>query len=327
MRADRLVAALLVLQRRERVTAAELAEELEVSVPTARRDLDALAMAGVPVYSQPGRGGGWSLVGGARTDLSGLTSGEVRALFTLAGPAAALDPAAKMALRKLVQALPGPFRDDAEAVAESSLIDPLRWGQKDRVVLADAGPLQRAIVDRRRVRITYRSREGTRSTRVVDPYGLVDRSVSWYLVAGTERGRRTFRLDRMDAVEVIDEHFEMPEGFSLSAEWQRIVDEIENRRATVTATVLVGANLVDVMCHQFGRHCVLTGSLAERTRLEVSAPNAGMLADQLAGWGDLIEVTGPEEVRTALARLGRQLVDRYEDRPVEAHGTGPRWGS
>ena len=95
MRADRLITALLLLQRRGRVTAAELAAELEVSVATARRDLEALSAAGIPVYPQPGRGGGWSLVGGARTDLSGLSAPEAQALFRLAGPAAALSDQAK----------------------------------------------------------------------------------------------------------------------------------------------------------------------------------------------------------------------------------------
>src|SRR2546421_10001460 len=114
MRADRLVATLLLMQSRGRVTATELASELEVSVAPARRDLEALSAAGVPVYPQPGRGGGWSLVGGARTDLSGLTASEARALFLLAGPAAAIAPEVKSALRKLVRALPGTFRADAE---------------------------------------------------------------------------------------------------------------------------------------------------------------------------------------------------------------------
>src|SRR5215218_9791742 len=113
MRADRLVATLLVLQARGRVTAAELAGELEVSVATARRDLEALSTAGIPVYPQPGRGGGWSLVGGARTDLSGLSASEAQALFLLVGPAAAGSDDARSALRKLVQALPRTFRADA----------------------------------------------------------------------------------------------------------------------------------------------------------------------------------------------------------------------
>jgi predicted DNA-binding transcriptional regulator YafY len=123
MRADRLVATLLLMQARGRVTAAELAGELEVSVATARRDLEALSAAGVPVYPQPGRGGGWSLLGGARTDLTGLTAAEAQALFALAGPGAAIVPEVRSALRKLVQALPGTFRADAEAAAEAVVID------------------------------------------------------------------------------------------------------------------------------------------------------------------------------------------------------------
>src|SRR5919106_6577495 len=130
MRADRLVAALLVLQARGRVTADEVAAELEVSVKTARRDLEALAVAGIPVYSQAGRNGGWSLIGGARTDLSGLPAEEARALFLLAGPSAALTPEAKAALRKLVHALPETFRSTAEAAASAVVLDPARWGEK-----------------------------------------------------------------------------------------------------------------------------------------------------------------------------------------------------
>jgi predicted DNA-binding transcriptional regulator YafY len=130
VRAGRLIAALLLLRARGRVSAAELAGELEVSVATARRDLEALSAAGIPVCPQPGRGGGWSLVGGARTDLSGLSAAEARALFTLVGLAAAVSPQAKAALRKLVRALPATFRADAEAAA--TMIDPTRWGERDR---------------------------------------------------------------------------------------------------------------------------------------------------------------------------------------------------
>src|SRR4051812_44797464 len=132
MRADRLVATLLLLQTRRRVTAADVAAELEVSERTARRDLEALSAAGIPVYAQPGRGGGWELVGGARTDLSGLTADEARALFQVAGPAAAATPELKAALRKLVRALPEPFRAGAETVASSVIVDPGGWGRRRR---------------------------------------------------------------------------------------------------------------------------------------------------------------------------------------------------
>src|SRR5947207_1806983 len=115
MRADRLVAILLLLQTRGQVTAAEVALELEVSERTARRDLDALGTAGLPIYSTQGRNGGWRLAGGGRTDLSGLTASEAQALFLVAGPASAATPQVKAALRKLVRALPEPMRPAAEA--------------------------------------------------------------------------------------------------------------------------------------------------------------------------------------------------------------------
>jgi predicted DNA-binding transcriptional regulator YafY len=114
VRADRLIAVLLLLQTRGRVTAAQVAGELEVSERTARRDLEALGLAGVPVYSSAGRGGGWALVGGARTDLTGLTAGEARALFLAAGPSTTGAPDVQAALRKLLGALPAPLRDGGQ---------------------------------------------------------------------------------------------------------------------------------------------------------------------------------------------------------------------
>jgi predicted DNA-binding transcriptional regulator YafY len=155
MRADRLVAALLVLQARGRVTAAELADELEVSVATARRDLEALSGAGIPVYPQVGRNGGWELLGGARTDLTGLTADEAQALFAIVGPATEVAPEAKAALRKLLQALPDPFRAEAAAAAEAVVIDPTTWGRPERGRPPLVDLLQSAVVSRRRVRLTY----------------------------------------------------------------------------------------------------------------------------------------------------------------------------
>ena len=110
MRADRLVQLLLFLQRHTKVTAVQVAEELEVSLRTARRDLEALAMSGVPIYSTPGRNGGWQLIGGATTDLSGFTEPEARALFLLAAGATGADPMLRNALHKIIQAVPETFR-------------------------------------------------------------------------------------------------------------------------------------------------------------------------------------------------------------------------
>lgn len=314
MRADRLVATLLLMQSRGRVTAAEIATELEVSVATARRDLEALSAAGIPVYPQPGRGGGWQLIGGARTDLSGLTAGEARALFLLAGPSAGAQPEAKAALRKLVRALPQTFRGEAEAAADAVVIDPARWGATERALPAEVRTLQRAVVQRNKVRLNYRTRTGEQSERLVDPLGLVDKDGIWYLVAGTERGRRTYRVDRIEEMLVTGEAAERPADFDLTQAWDQVVDEVERQRSTVAATVLISERLLPILRDQQGRHCVVDGPIDDgRVQVRVTAPTAWMVAQQLAGWGDAIDVVGPGEVRAELARIGGQLVGRYAE--------------
>jgi len=312
MRADRLVAALLLMQARGRVTAAELAAELEVSVATARRDLEALSTAGIPVYPQPGRGGGWSLIGGARTDLSGLSATEAQALFLLAGPAAARSGEAKAALRKLVRALPQTFRADAEAAASATMIDPTRWGERDRRQPEVVALLQAAVIRRRKVRLTYEGSARERTERLVDPWGLVDKDDIWYLLAGTERGQRTFRIDRIIAAEPTGQPAERPDDFALAAEWEQIAGEVEQRRSRTWATVLVEDRFVPVLQTQFGRHCHTDGEPGRgRTRVRVGAPTPLDIARHLAGWGAMIEVTEPESVLAELARIGAELADRY----------------
>ncbi|MEU8379859.1 WYL domain-containing protein [Streptosporangium sp. NPDC048865] len=312
MRADRLVAVLLLMQARGRVTAAELAGELEVSVATARRDLEALSAAGVPVYPQPGRGGGWSLVGGARTDLSGLSATEARALFLLVGPATSIVPEARSALRKLLRALPGTFRADAEAAAGAVVIDPARWGGHERERPRLVEVLQDATVRRRRVDLVYTDRAGERSRPLVDPWGLVDKDDIWYLVAGTDDGQRTFRVDRIAEAVVTELPARRPAGFELSRAWRRVVDEVERQRSHVSATVLVEARLLPVLRAQFERHCSVDGPAGDgRVRVRLTAPTPLMIAQQLAGWGAGIEVEESEPVRAELARLGSELVERY----------------
>jgi predicted DNA-binding transcriptional regulator YafY len=312
MRADRLVATLLFMQSRGRVTAAEVAEELEVSVATARRDLEALSAAGVPVYPQAGRGGGWSLVGGARTDLSGLSSAEAQALFLLVGPAAAVSDEAKAALRKLVRALPTTFRAEAEAAASATMIDPTRWGELDRSRPEAVDVLQAAVVRRQRVRLTYTSGARQRSERLIDPWGLVAKDEIWYLIAGTERGRRTFRVDRIVAAEPTGETFERPQDFALAEAWDAVVGEVEDRRAGTWATLLIPTRFVWVLRDHFGRHCHAEDELPDgRTRVRVAAPTPLDIARTLAGWGETVEVEGPASVQAELRRIGTELAARY----------------
>jgi predicted DNA-binding transcriptional regulator YafY len=319
MRADRLIAALLLMQSRGRVTAAELASELEVSVATARRDLEALSAAGIPVYPQPGRGGGWSLAGGARTDLSGLSAAEAQALFLLVGPAAAVSTEAKAALRKLVRALPQAFRADAEAAASATVIDSTRWGERDRSRPELVERLQAAVIRQRKVRLTYASSAGVRSERLVDPWGLVDKDETWYLIAGTERGQRTFRVDRIIEAEPSDQLAARPDDFTLASAWNQVVGEVEQRRSRTWATVLIEARFVPVLRDHFGRHCHADGQLGDgRARVRIAAPTPLDIARNLAGWGAMIEVIEPRTVQTALARIGAELANQYG--PPEGEG-------
>lgn len=310
MRADRLITALLYLQGRPRVTARELAEELEVSLATARRDLEALSAAGIPVYPQPGRHGGWALLGGARTDLTGLKSGEVQALFLLLGPVVAADPEAASALRKLTAALPSTFRADAEAAAAATVNDRVRWGSIDRATPASVATLQTAIIARRRVRFAYSGRRGS-SDRVVDPWGVVDKEEHWYLIAGTPRGRRTFRIDRLASLEVVDERFELPTDLDLDETWRNIVDEIEDHRSSAHAVVRVSSEHLDVLRAQFGQHCQPLGEENGYVRVDVAASTPLDIARWLAGWGAGAQVIDGDSVRAELSRLGHELVRGY----------------
>jgi predicted DNA-binding transcriptional regulator YafY len=312
VRADRLVATLLILQARGRVTAAELAVELEVSERTARRDLEALAMAGIPVYSQAGRNGGWSLVGGARTDLSGLTAAEARTLFLVAGPSSAVTPAAKAALRKLVQALPETFRAEAEAAASAVVLDPARWGATTAARPRHLDVLQQAVVDGVQVRLGYADRERNETERTVHPLGLVAKSSVWYLVADTDAGLRTFRVGRVRSVTVTDEPVVRPDGFDLAETWRTVVDAMDERRTAFRAVVRADPQAIGWLRGRFGDKAVVEEALDDgRVEVEIGGRSAEAVAYDLVTFGPYVEVVGPQEVREHLARLGAELVERY----------------
>ena len=309
MRADRLVAVLMLLQTRGRITAAEVAEELEISERTARRDLDALAMAGLPVYSQPGRNGGWELLGGARTDLSGLNAAEARALFLVAGPSPA-SPELKAALRKLVRALPEPFRASAQAVSEAVVVDPGTWGRATptRPPPQHLDALQQAVVEGDQVELGYVARDRSATTRAVHPLGLAAKGPNWYLVAGTDAGLRTFRVDRVTSVARTGQPVVRPEGFDLAQAWRMISAEVSELRAPVRVRAAAEPGIVQLLRWVLDTNVRVGPARPDgRIDVEVSGPNAAALAGQLAGFGGALEVFEPEEVREELARIGAEL--------------------
>ncbi|MFB4292849.1 helix-turn-helix transcriptional regulator [Nonomuraea sp. ATR24] len=325
MRTDRLVAILLLLQRREQVTAAEVARELEVSERTARRDLDALAMAGVPVYSTQGRGGGWRLVGGARTDLSGLTESEARALFLVAGPAAATTPAVKAALRKLVRALPEPFRAQAETAATSLARDPERWGSSrvEHPPPRFLDELQDAVIRGVQVRLGYVDREGAETERTVHPLGIVAKGPSWYLVCDTETGLRSFRIDRVSSADPTGDPVHRPPGFDLAESWRAIADEIDRRRTPLETQAVCAPQGIGLLRALLGGRLQVGGPTVDgRIEVVIRGNNEYALAVELAGLTEWLEVTGPPGVRDHLAAIGNALVERYACLPPGPVGSG-----
>lgn len=314
MRADRLVALLLLLQSKGRITAAQAAAELEVSERTARRDLDALAMAGVPIYSQQGRNGGWQLLGGAKTDLSGLTADETRALFLVAGPASQATPEVRAALRKLVRALPETFRERAEAASTAVIVDPESWGRRtpERPAPPYLDDIQNAVIDGEQVELGYVARDQKETTRVVHPLGLACKGSIWYLIADTAAGMRTFRVDRMASVQRTGERVVRPPDFDLAAAWRSVTERMETQ-ASVWARGVATPQILNPLRWTFGTKLRIGPPQEDgRIAFEVGDWNEHSLAAQLAGFGREIDVLEPDGMRARLAEIGRELLATYE---------------
>jgi predicted DNA-binding transcriptional regulator YafY len=320
VRADRRVAILLMLQSRGQVTASQVAAELEISERTARRDLEALGMAGLPIYSRQGRNGGRQLLGGGRTDLSGLTAPEARALFMVAGPSSSATPEVRAALRKLVRALPESFRDAAEAASTSVVVDAADWDHPMAVEPRRSPPnldaVQRAVVEGDQVTIGYVARDRAASLRTVHPLGLAAKGWAWYLLADTEAGLRTFRVDRLTSVEPTGQPVVRPEGFDLAEAWQRTIHEVDERRAPVRAHARVHPQVVGLCRRMLGTR-VRIGPPAPDGRVEVELRGHTIrsLAGEIAGLGAAVEVIDPPEVRQRLAAIAAELVATYGAEP------------
>jgi predicted DNA-binding transcriptional regulator YafY len=243
MRASRLISILLLLQARGRLTADALAQELEVSVRTIYRDIEALHQSGVALYGEPGRDGGYQLVDGYRTQLTGLTRDEARALSLAGLPAAAgdlgLGPEAAGAAAKLTAALSDEQRRRADEVRQRLHIDSSAWYGE-----LDPAPLLPAVADalwrQQQLRIHYqRWREPSPVERTVDPLGLVHKTGRWYLVARAADQVRTYRMSNLDSVEPTGARFDRPENFDLAGHWRAYLADFAQRRHPLRAVLRI----------------------------------------------------------------------------------------
>lgn len=336
MRADRLVAIVLLLQTHAQMTVADLAERLEASERTIRRDLEALSFAGVPVYAQRGRGGGWRLLGGHRIDLSGLTADEALALLLATDSGTAtLGPETASGLvaarRKVLVALGEPLRSQVEAAASTELVDPTRWGRRADLSsdpfgagegpdeIAHLGALRAAVRARRQVIVGYEPPGRAVEERRLHPHGLVCKRGVWYLVASAPAGLRTYRLSRVRAVEVTDDQAETPADFDLARSWAEIQQGLSSRvPAPVVVEVEADGFSLRRLRATVGAWWPIDAGVPDasgQTRVTLRFPNVEIAAHELVPFGEGLRVNAPEEVRAALGALGARLVARYGSPP------------
>ncbi|MFC5722315.1 helix-turn-helix transcriptional regulator [Streptomyces gamaensis] len=314
MKSDRLLSILLLLQTRGRVPAAELARRLEVSVRTVYRDVESLSASGVPVYAERGRHGGIALLPGFRTDVTGLTADEARALFVVAAQgthtALGLDGALGSALRKVMAALPAPHRPVAEATSRRILVDPVRW-MPAPAPAADLGELHAAVFTDRRLRLRYRH-SGTTDPRTytVDPYGLVAKAGTWYLVADRRGRPQLFRADRIAVVTVTGQEVRRRAGVELADVWDVLRREVEQRPADVLVTATVRRSRLDMFLRLLGAQLAGPPTGGDPATVRLALPEI-RAARALLSFGPDVEVLSPREVREDLAGVAERTARLY----------------
>lgn len=317
MRASRLLSILMLLQLRERLTAEALAAEFEVSVRTVYRDIDKLAEAGVPVYADRGPGGGFRLVDGYRTRLTGLASNEAEALFMIGmpGPAAALGmgPAASNAGRKILASLSHIPSDVAGRMGARFHLDPVDW-YRDDAPLQQLPAIARAVLDQMALAMTYDSWRGLRE-RVVEPFGLVLKAGAWYLVARSAGVARIYKIANILHHDVMDTRFERPADFDLSAWWSAETALFEAAlrpgKAQLRATPLGLQRLSQLGA--YAQHAVNAAKTADDdgwSDVVLPIETIDHAALMLLGIGAEIVVLQPEALRLRLCQLADDIVHR-----------------
>jgi predicted DNA-binding transcriptional regulator YafY len=315
VRASRMMALLLHLQVRGQASGKELAELLEVSERTVQRDVEALAAVGVPVRSSRGPAGGYRLDGGYRTRLTGVGLDEAGALafLGLAGPAQQLGLGELLegARIKVWASLTGEARDRAGRTAERFHLDPVRWyGTPEPVpclpTLADA------VWRDRRIQLRY-VRDGRAATREVDPVGLILAAGDWYLLAFRDQQRRTYRVSRIQAVELLEEPVTRPAGFDLAESWTASRRELESERTAITVTLRVHARVLPRLRRMLPVHGQDQVSVTATGEVDVTVPfeNEPWAIEAILSMGAAAEVLAPVAFRDRVANELRTASTRY----------------
>lgn len=326
MRADRLLSLLMVLQARGKTPATRLAKELGVSVRTIYRDIEALSMAGVPVYAERGSEGGCALIDSYRTTLTGLTQPELRALFVLTIPdaleALGMDDELRSALRKLTAALPASRRDEETRVRQRLHLDASAWFQGGEAV-PHLATIQSAVWEDRKLHLVHKMEFfDTPIERTVAPYGLVAKAGVWYVVCAWENRMTALRVARVVAAQIIDEPFTRPAEFDLVAFWRQWCATYEWERRAFWATMRVAPDLLHLLPFIFGDRIQTALDESEPpdaagwVTLALPFESLAAARERILGMGRAVEVLDPPALRQSVLDFARQIVAFYEDAGV-----------
>ena len=311
MKSDRLISLLLLLQSAPKRTARELAGRLEVSERTIYRDVDALAVSGVPVYASRGAEGGIALSEGYRKALLHFGEDEVRALF-ISGSAVLVDLGLGANLDQALEKLRGGFSDVQRKAAEKArgriVVDQRRWYQSEpRVDLLAL--LRRAVWDDRCVEIAYEDRNRAQTTRMVEPYGLVSKAGVWYLIAHTASGFRSFRVDRVGDVRECDERFTRDPAFDLDAHWRQTQARMREGQTRFPVLVRPLEDAAEMIVSFWPTSWI---ERAGEQLLQVEFPSELTAIGHLISWGERVELIEPLALAAPILERARALCTRYE---------------
>lgn len=313
MRADRLLSTLLLLQANGKMTVRQIATRLEVSQRTAVRDLEALSAAGVPVLALRGSRGGWQLDEEWRTRVPGLDDAELRA-FLMAQPRVVGDTplaaAAERALDKFLAAMPVALRARAAFLRQRLFIDTTGWrGVAENLQFL---PLVQDAVSRdRKLAIDYRKPDGQLANRTIDPLGIVAKGMSWYLVAHTPDGFRTFRVSRIEKATVLEVPVERPPDFDLATHWKSSTEKFRDSRLRYRVTARFDRESAEHFVNWRGAR-ELSREPDGHVTLQIDFDDIEHAAFAMLGMATRVEVLDPEELREKIVERAKAVVGRAE---------------
>lgn len=310
---------MILLQNRGKMTAKELANELEVSDRTILRDMDALSTAGIPIVSDRGTAGGWRLLDNFRSKLSGLNIDDMKSLFLFPSGKLledlGLNSQALDTRQKLLAAIPGSYRDEAQAMWERIYIDSSTWRQSKEKMHA-LETVQQAVWENKKLKIHYEQADGEQKERLLEPLGLVAKGNRWYLVASRDGELRNYRVSRIHTAKVENEVFRRPLNFNLAAYWEQSKVEFIQNLPKYDVQVEIHPAII--------KRINFTGKFVQMIKTEIPNGDKWIPAtlrfndkqeaiEFILGFSNKIKVISPKDLPNKVVSLAMSVIDFYSN--------------